>query len=113
MWWSIVGLGGSCFISSTDKKTALKGYHVWEDGECRAWCEHDSEKELAREAFIYKHLGNHPHILYCYGLEEVHPGINSLRLEYAPLGDVRKLSKNTKRRRLRGVSDYKWPLIPP
>ncbi|KAH6715846.1 hypothetical protein BKA61DRAFT_719918 [Leptodontidium sp. MPI-SDFR-AT-0119] len=51
MWWSIVGLGGSCFISSTDKKIALKGYQVWEDG------------------------------------EEVHPGINSLRLEYAPPGD--------------------------
>ncbi|KAH8907488.1 kinase-like protein [Coniochaeta sp. PMI_546] len=82
-------LGGSCFISSPDKKTALKGYQVWEGGKCRAWCQHESEKELAREAFLYKHLGEHPHILHCYGLEEVHPGINSLRLEYAPYGDVR------------------------
>lgn len=96
MWWSIVGLGGSCLISSTDKETALKGYQVWEDGECRARCEHDSEKELAREALIYKHLGEHPHILRCYGLEEVHLGINSLRLEYAPLGEVRKFIKERK-----------------
>ncbi|TPX14837.1 uncharacterized protein E0L32_004946 [Thyridium curvatum] len=96
MWWSIVGLGGSCFVSSTDKRTALKGYQVWEEGECRAWCQHNSEKELAREALIYKHLGEHPHILHCYGLEEVHPGINSLRLEYAPFGDVRKFIREHK-----------------
>lgn len=95
MWWSIVGIGGCCFVTSTDKKTALKGYEVWEDGEIRAWRERacwgrDREKELAQEAFVYKVLGEHPNILRCYGLEEVHPGINSLRLEYAPLGDVRK-----------------------
>ncbi len=96
MWWSIIGLGGSCFVSSTDKKTALKSYQVWEDGECRAWCEHNSEKALAREAEIYKHLGEHPHILHCYGLEEIHPGINALRLEYAPLGDVRKFIREHK-----------------
>lgn len=96
MWWSIVGLGGSCFVTSTDKKTALKGYQVWEDGKIRACCEHDSEKVLAREAFIYKHLGEHPHILRCYGLEEVHPGVNSLRLEYATLGDVRKFIREHK-----------------
>jgi hypothetical protein len=88
MWWSIVGLGGSCFVTSTDKKTSLKGYQLWEDGELRALCQHNSEKVLAREASVYKHLGEHPHILRCYGLEEVHPGVNSLRLEYAPLGDV-------------------------
>ena len=96
MWWSIVGLGGSCFVTSTDKKTALKGYQVWEDGELRALCQHDSEKVLAREALIYKHLGEHPHILRCYGLEEVHPGVNSLRLEYAPFGDVRSFIKKYK-----------------
>lgn len=95
MWWSIVGLGGSSIISSTDKKTVLKGYQVWEDGECRAWRETDSEKVLAREALVYEHLGEHPNILRSYGLEEVHAGINSLRLEYAPLGDVRKFIKHT------------------
>ncbi|KAI1500273.1 kinase-like protein [Biscogniauxia marginata] len=96
MWWSIVGLGGSCFVTSTDKKTALKGHQVWEDGELRALCQHNSEEVLAREAFVYKHLGEHPHILLCYGLEEVHPGVNSLRLEYAPLGDVRSFIKKHK-----------------
>ncbi|KAL1845445.1 hypothetical protein VTK73DRAFT_558 [Phialemonium thermophilum] len=96
MWWSIVGLGGSCFVSSTDRKTALKGYQVWEDGELRAMCQHDSEDVLAREALVYKHLGEHPHILRCYGLEEVHPGIHSLRIEYAPLGDVRSFIRKHK-----------------
>ncbi|KAL2015638.1 hypothetical protein VTK56DRAFT_5078 [Thermocarpiscus australiensis] len=96
MWWSIVGLGGSCFVSSTDKKTVLKGYQVWEDGQCRAWCEHDSEEVLAREAAIYEHMGENPYILRCYGLEEVHPGNHSLRLEYAPLGDVRKYIREHK-----------------
>ena len=96
MWWTIVGLGGSCFVTSTDKKTALKGYQVWEGGELRAMCEHDSEEVLRREALIYKHLGEHPHILRCYGLEEVHAGVNALRLEYAPLGDVRGFIKKSK-----------------
>ncbi|GAP92672.1 putative TKL protein kinase [Rosellinia necatrix] len=94
MWWSIVGLGGSCFVTSTDKKTALKGYQVWEGGVLRAMCEHNSEKVLAREALVYKHLGEHPHILRCFGLEEVHPGVHSLRVEYAPLGEVRSFIEN-------------------
>ncbi|RSL40192.1 hypothetical protein CEP54_016173 [Fusarium duplospermum] len=96
MWWSIIGLGGSSFISSIDKKTVLKGYQVWEDGKCRAMCQHVSEDELAREAFVYKHLGENPHVLYCYGLEEVHQGVHSLRLEYAPFGDVRKFIQQHK-----------------
>ena len=96
MWWSIVGLGGSCFVTSTDKKTALKGYQVWEDGELRAKCQHESEGVLRREARIYEHLGEHPNILRCYGLEEIHPGVNALRLEYAPLGDVRGFIKKSK-----------------
>lgn len=83
-------------MSSTDKKTALKGYQAWEDGELRAMCEHESEEVLRREALVYRHLGEHPHILHCYGLEEVHPGVNSLRLEYAPLGDVRGFIKASK-----------------
>jgi len=90
MWWSIVGMGASAIVSSTDKKTALKGYQVWEDGKIRASCEDDCEKQLAREAAIYHRLGEHPQVLLCFGLEEVHPGVNSLRLEYAPLGDVRR-----------------------
>ncbi|TPX07600.1 uncharacterized protein E0L32_010699 [Thyridium curvatum] len=72
MWWSIIGLGGSCFVTSTDKKTALKSHQVWAGGELRALCQHDSEA-----------------VLRCRGLEEVHPGVHALRLEYAPLGDVR------------------------
>ncbi|KAI0460614.1 kinase-like protein [Xylaria acuta] len=106
MWWSIIGLGGSCFVTSTDKKTALKGYQVWEDGKLRAMCGHECEEVLAREALVYKHLGEHPHILRCYGLEGVHPsgGINSLRLEYSPLGEVRSfIEKNRPRPPSKGI----------
>lgn len=96
MWWSIISLGGSCFVTSIDKKTALKGYQVWEDGELRALCQHDSEEVLAREAHIYKYLGEYPHILRYYSLEEVYPGVNFLRLEYAPLGDMCSFIKKYK-----------------
>lgn len=41
-------------------------------------------------------MGESPHVLRCYGLEEVHLGVNSLRLEYAPLGDVRKFIREHK-----------------
>ncbi|KAB5559907.1 hypothetical protein GE09DRAFT_1285811 [Coniochaeta sp. 2T2.1] len=47
-------------------------------------------ESLANEALIYKHLGEHPQILRCFGLEQVHPGIHSLRLELAPLGNLRQ-----------------------
>ncbi len=47
--------------------------------------EQQRERTRSRASHIYQHLGQHPRILRCYGPEEVHPGINSLRL-----GDVRK-----------------------
>lgn len=59
-------------------------------------CGHESEEVLRREALIYKHLGERPNILRCYGLEGVHTGVNALRLEYAPLGDVRGFIKKSK-----------------
>ncbi|KAI0185271.1 hypothetical protein EV127DRAFT_442134 [Xylaria flabelliformis] len=55
MCWSLIGLGGSCFVTSTDK-TALKGYQVREDGKRRAMCGHESEEVLAREALVHKCL---------------------------------------------------------
>jgi serine/threonine protein kinase len=45
---------------------------------------------LSREDLIYRHLGRHPQILQYFGLEEVHPGVHSLRLELAPHGNVRQ-----------------------
>ncbi|KAI8946038.1 kinase-like protein [Xylaria longipes] len=98
MWPSIIGVGRSCVVTSTDRTTALKGHQVWEDGRLRATCEHESKEvlareALAREALVYKHLGEHPCILRCYGLVEIHPGVNSLLLEYSGLGDVRRFIK--------------------
>ncbi|KAK5996118.1 Serine/threonine/tyrosine-protein kinase HT1-like protein [Cladobotryum mycophilum] len=93
---SIISSGASAYISSTDKKTALKSYQVWEDGELRAYFGEDCENELAREAFIYKMLDEHPNILACHGLEEIHHNVNALRMEYAPLGDVRKYIRQHK-----------------
>ncbi|KAK4043432.1 hypothetical protein C8A01DRAFT_32358 [Parachaetomium inaequale] len=40
---------------------------------------HDCEDDLAREAAIYAHLGDHPQILKCFGLEEHCAGVHSLR----------------------------------
>lgn len=90
MWYSIIGMGATCFASSTDNGTVLKGYEVWEDGKQRASYLKDCEAALGREDLIYRHLGEHPQILKCLGLEEIHPGIHSLRLELAPLGNIRQ-----------------------
>ncbi|KAI0862273.1 hypothetical protein F4860DRAFT_472813 [Xylaria cubensis] len=59
MCWSIIGLGGSCFVTSTEN-TALKGYQVGEDGKRRAMCGHESEEVLAREALVYKYSRRTP-----------------------------------------------------
>ncbi len=45
---------------------------------------------------MYQHLGEHPHILKCYGLVDIHPGVHSLRLERAPYGNVRQFIRNTR-----------------
>ncbi|OAA63573.1 Protein kinase-like domain protein [Niveomyces insectorum RCEF 264] len=90
MWYSIIGMGASCFASSTDGKTVLKGYEIWEGGQRRAAYARSCEETLAREDQVYRRLGPHPQILTCYGLEEVHPGVHALRLELAPLGNVRQ-----------------------
>ncbi|ERS95382.1 TKL protein kinase [Sporothrix schenckii ATCC 58251] len=76
MPYKLLGLGATCYVTKTDNKTVLKGYQ----------CEDD----LVREATIYRHLGSHPQILECFGLEEQCPGVHSLRLELAPLGCVRQ-----------------------
>ncbi|KAL2188074.1 kinase-like protein [Thermothelomyces heterothallicus CBS 203.75] len=85
----IIGVGTTCYVTTTDNKTVLKGHQVWSGGNLVFDYGDSCEKRLAREATIYKHLGRHPQILECFGLEEVHPGIHSLRLEIAPLGSLR------------------------
>ncbi|AEO60745.1 hypothetical protein MYCTH_2310287 [Thermothelomyces thermophilus ATCC 42464] len=87
--WSIIGMGASAFITCTDGKTVLKGQDVWENGRHCASFECPSEDAIVREAAIYKLLGDHPQILRCSGLSEIHPGVRALRLELAPFGDVR------------------------
>ncbi|BDD62963.1 hypothetical protein MAP00_009292 [Monascus purpureus] len=90
MWWSIIGIGGSCFVSCTDKLTVLKSYEVWEDGELRASIPEPCEEALVRGETVYKRLGKHPQILQCFGLREIHPGIHALHLELAPWRNVRE-----------------------
>ncbi len=90
-----IGIGGSSYITTTDDAAVvLKGYEIWKDGERvlhrETIVDDDGERMIQREAAIYKHLGDHPRILKCFGLEEVGPGIHSLRLERAPFKDVRR-----------------------
>jgi len=85
----VIAVGTTCYVTTTDNRTVLKGYQVWFDGNLVYDYGVTCEERLAREATIYKHFGNHPQILRCFGLEEVHPGVHSLRLEMAPLGSIR------------------------
>ncbi|KAH7317304.1 kinase-like domain-containing protein [Rhexocercosporidium sp. MPI-PUGE-AT-0058] len=86
---NVIAVGTTCYVTTTDNITVLKGYQVWFDGNLVFDYGATCEERLAREAAIYKHLGKHPRILTCFGLEEVHPGVHSLRLEMAPLGCIR------------------------
>jgi serine/threonine protein kinase len=92
MLYQLLGIGGSSIVSAASHgKTALKGYEVWdEDRRCAYREENGCEKLLVQEAYVYRLLGEHPNILECYGLIEVHPGVLSLRLERAPYGNVRE-----------------------
>ncbi|OAA64209.1 Protein kinase-like domain protein [Niveomyces insectorum RCEF 264] len=87
---SIISMGASCFVSYADEATVLKGYEIWVNGRRKSYYERDCEDALSREEVVYRHLGQHPQILRCFGREEVAPGIHSLRLELAPLGNVRQ-----------------------
>lgn len=91
---AIIGMGASCFASYAADGTVLKGYQIWVNGKRRSYYESSCEDALAREAAIYKHLGEHPQILRCFGLVEIHPNIHSLRLELAPLGNIRQYVGN-------------------
>lgn len=83
-------MGSSCFVSVYDGVTVLKGYEIWVDGKRRSYYPRSCEEALRREQLIYEELGPHPQILRCFGLEQVHPRVHSLRLEVAPLGNVRQ-----------------------
>lgn len=87
---AIIGIGSSCFVSIRDSLTVLKGYEIWVDGKRRSYFPRPCEEALRREQLVYEKIGPHPQILQCFGLEEVHPGVHSLRLEVAPLGNVRQ-----------------------
>ena len=93
---TILGMGASCFASTADASTIFKGYEIWVDGKRQSYYARSCEDDLLREETIYKHIGDHPQILTCFGLEEIHPGIHSLRLELAPLGNVRQFMENHK-----------------
>ncbi|RMJ01558.1 hypothetical protein CDV36_015701 [Fusarium kuroshium] len=87
---SIIGIGASCFVSTYDNLTVLKGYQIWVDGKLRSSKCHTCEDAVRQEHHVYEHLGTHPRILRYYGLVQVHPSVYSLRLELAPLGNVRQ-----------------------
>ncbi|KLU91910.1 serine/threonine protein kinase [Magnaporthiopsis poae ATCC 64411] len=90
MWDSIIGMGGSCYATCPDNKTVYKSWQIWERGEKRASYELSVEDELAIEAEVYAHLGEHDRVLRCQGLVELKPGVHALALELAGLGDLRK-----------------------
>jgi serine/threonine protein kinase len=70
---------------------------IWDgDQRCAYREENGCEKLLAQEDCVYRLLGEHSHILECYGLVEVHPGVHSLRLERAPYGNVREFIRNNR-----------------
>ncbi len=89
MSYQLLGLGATSYVTTTDNKTVLKGYQVWRDGKFYIG-QDDCEDDLAREAAVYAHLGDHQQILKCFGLEQHCAGVHSLRLELAPLGCVRQ-----------------------
>ncbi|KAI3324576.1 hypothetical protein HD806DRAFT_534039 [Xylariaceae sp. AK1471] len=67
----VIGVGTTCYVTTTDNRTVLKGYQVWFDGNLVYDYGVRCEERLAREATIYKHFGKHPQILTCFGLEEM------------------------------------------
>lgn len=83
-------MDASCFASLADNATVLKGYEIWVNRKRRSYYPYPCKEALEREALVYKHLGEHPQILQCFGLEEVHPSVHLLRLELAPQGNVRR-----------------------
>ncbi|KAF5020390.1 hypothetical protein F66182_7598 [Fusarium sp. NRRL 66182] len=83
-------MGSSCFVSVYDGHTVLKGYEIWVNGRRRSYYPRSCEDSLRREELIYRKLGQHPQVLQCFGLMEVHPGVSSLRLEMAPMGNLRQ-----------------------
>lgn len=89
MPYKLLGLGATSYVTTTDDRTVLKGHQVWREGKYYIGRE-NCEEELAREAAIYVHLGEHPQILKCFGLEKHCAGVHSLRLELAPLGCLRQ-----------------------
>ncbi|KAK1771827.1 hypothetical protein QBC33DRAFT_575648 [Phialemonium atrogriseum] len=62
MWWSVVGTGASSFVTCTDNKTNWGSLLV------------SFADTLRRQASVYQHLGTHPNIPTCHGLDEIHPG---------------------------------------
>jgi serine/threonine protein kinase len=96
MWEGIIAMGTAGFVWTVDKKTVLKGWEVWDKGTRYAYCEVDCEEDLAREAAIYKRLGANPYILRFDDLEELSPGVHALRVEYAPLSDLRSFLRKCK-----------------
>lgn len=86
----ILGIGASCFISVYDSETVLKDYEIWVNGKRQSYRSQPCEDSVSWEELVYKHLGSHPNILLCYWLVEVRPSVHSLRLELAPLGNVRQ-----------------------
>ncbi|KAL2129757.1 hypothetical protein VTI74DRAFT_7327 [Chaetomium olivicolor] len=49
----------------------------------------DWENDLAREAAIYTHLGDHPYILKCVGLEQHYAGLAYLHSQGVQHYDMR------------------------
>lgn len=89
----VLGMGSTGVVSMYSETTVLKGYVVWLDGRSAIQIENSgaSKRSLDREHQVYERLGTHANILRYFGRVEVEPGIYSLELELASLGDLRSL----------------------
>ncbi|KAI9747832.1 MAG: hypothetical protein M4579_007377 [Chaenotheca gracillima] len=98
MEYELLGIGATSIVSGAEDETVLKGWQVWKGDRRCAYRESEdgSERLFAREDSTYRVLGEHPHILRCLGLVEVHENVRSLRLERAPHGNVREFIGNNK-----------------
>ncbi|KAI9747052.1 MAG: hypothetical protein M4579_007535 [Chaenotheca gracillima] len=96
MEYELLGIGATSIVSGAEDGTVLKGWQVWKGDRRCAYRESEdgSERLFARESSTYQLLGEHPHILRCLGLVEVHENVRSLRLERAPHGNVREYIGN-------------------
>lgn len=90
-----LGVGATAYVRTTDDpRVVRKGYQVWEGDRLSLNREDEyytsGEEDMRREVCVFEVLGEHPQILKFLSVEQVRPGVSSLRLERARFGDIRE-----------------------